>query len=99
MKSFSRYKNRADLLDEIINSLNEWPELHRNIFIRNHYRGQSPEAISRSIHLDVKTVNEILKQCDHTLHIALREFRVDKCCNHPVYVTMTSSSCALHARS
>ena len=93
MKCLSRYKNRADLLDEILNSLYEWPELHRRIFIRNHYHGQSPETISRSIHLDEKKIDEILKQCNHKLYNALREFRADECCNHPNYVFIPTSSC------
>jgi DNA-directed RNA polymerase specialized sigma24 family protein len=65
---------REDLSREICNSLRKWPELERRIFSQAHYNGQSLEAISRSLQLDVREVNAILKQCDHRLHASLRNF-------------------------
>jgi DNA-directed RNA polymerase specialized sigma24 family protein len=96
MMSLSTYKRREDLLYEIFHTLHEMPELHQRIFVRNHYNGQSPEAISRIIHLDVKEVNEILRQCDRSLHSALREFRADSGCIPPLCESMTT--CSLNFR-
>jgi len=75
--------SRDDLIREIFGVLRQWSELERNVFARAHYRGQSPESISRLFKLDVKDVRTILKRCDHRLYISLREFRKGSCTKHP----------------
>jgi DNA-directed RNA polymerase specialized sigma24 family protein len=64
------------LFEEILAVLRQWPELDRTIFSQSHYSGQSPEDISRSLHLDVREVGSILKQCECRLHASLRDFRI-----------------------
>ena len=64
------------LFEEILAVLHQWPELDRAVFSQSHYSGQSPEDISRSLHLDVREVGTILKQCDYKLHASLRDFRI-----------------------
>ena len=64
---------REDLIREIFNTLSQWPELERRVFTQAHYDGQSPEAISLSLRLDIEEVSAILKQCDQRLHTSLRE--------------------------
>jgi len=73
---------REDLIQEIFNTLSQWPEIERRIFTQAHYHGQSREAISRSLGLDIEEVSTILKQCDRQLHTSLREFGASpgKCC-------------------
>jgi DNA-directed RNA polymerase specialized sigma24 family protein len=66
---------RQALLQEINSAFLQWPELERRIFSQAHYHGQSPEAISRSLRLDVKEVGTILKQCERRLYASLRSFR------------------------
>ena len=75
MLNLKANKQRKDLFGEISNILNQWPELHRGIFIRIHYHGQSPAAISGALKLEVAEVNKILEYCDRQLHTALRGFR------------------------
>jgi hypothetical protein len=70
---------RENLLQEIFYALRKWPELERRIFSEAHYHGQSPEAISRSLHLDVKEVDKILKRCDRQLLASLRNYRNSSC--------------------
>jgi DNA-directed RNA polymerase specialized sigma24 family protein len=67
--------NRETLLQEINNAFLQWSELERNIFSRAHYHGQSPEAISRSLQLDLAEVSTILTRCERQLHGSLRSFR------------------------
>jgi DNA-directed RNA polymerase specialized sigma24 family protein len=64
------------LFEEILGVLRQWPELDRTVFSQSHYSGQSPEDISRSLHLDVKQVGTILRQCEYKLHASLRDFRI-----------------------
>ncbi len=66
---------RENLVQEINNALLQWSELERRVFSQAHYQGQSPEAISRSIQLDVKEVSVILQRCERRLHASLRSFR------------------------
>jgi DNA-directed RNA polymerase specialized sigma24 family protein len=66
---------RETLLQEINNALLQWPELERRIFSQAHYHGQSPEAISRSLQLDVEEVSSILRRCESRLYASLRSFR------------------------
>ncbi len=73
---------RETLLQEIHNAFLQWPELERSIFSQAHYYGQSPEAISRSLQLDVGNVRATLKQCELRLYTSLRIFR-NSSCNKP----------------
>jgi DNA-directed RNA polymerase specialized sigma24 family protein len=66
---------RESLLQEIFAILLQWPELDRRIFSQAHYYGQSPEAISRSLQLDVKEVSAVLKYCDRRLYASLSSLR------------------------
>jgi hypothetical protein len=66
---------REALLREIHNTFLQWPELDRRIFSQAHYCGQSPEALSRSLQLDVEEVSTTLKRCESRLHAALSSFR------------------------
>ncbi len=75
MPAVTAKTKRENLFQEISNVLRQWPELERRIFSLAHFRGQSPEAISRSFQLDVEEVSGILKQCERRLHDSLRNFR------------------------
>ena len=66
---------RETLLQEIHNAFLQWPEHERRIFSQAHYYGQSQEAISRSLQLDVEEVSTILKQCDRRLNACLKNLR------------------------
>jgi hypothetical protein len=66
---------RENLFQEISKVLRQWPERERRIFSQAHYQGQSPEAISHSLQLDVIEVGTILEQCNRRLHASLRSFR------------------------
>jgi hypothetical protein len=74
---------REALLGEIHNTLLKWPEPDRKIFSQAHYNGQSPEAISRSLQLDVEEVRATLKQCERRLYTALRSFHKSICDKPP----------------
>jgi DNA-directed RNA polymerase specialized sigma24 family protein len=63
---------REALLEEISAAIHQWPELEQRVFSQAHYQGQSLEAISRSLQLDVEQVSGILEQCNHRLYIFLR---------------------------
>jgi DNA-directed RNA polymerase specialized sigma24 family protein len=69
-------KKRENLFREISYILRQWPELDRNVFFQAHYRGSSPEDISRALQLEVSAVNDILKQCDRRLHNCLRSYSI-----------------------
>jgi hypothetical protein len=83
-------KVRRNLLHGIFHVLQLWPELHRRIFTEVHYGGQSAEALSLALNMDVTEVNEILKHCDRELHIALRGFRMSGC-GQPSQITATTA--------
>jgi hypothetical protein len=70
---------RETLLQEIHSAFLQWPELERRIFSQVHYYGQSPEAISRSLQLEVEEVCATLKQCERRLYASLRSFRKNSC--------------------
>jgi len=65
-------KRRENLIKEIINALDQWPERERSIFSQAHYQGHSVEVVSRSLQLDVEEVQQILKLCERKLHDSLR---------------------------
>jgi DNA-directed RNA polymerase specialized sigma24 family protein len=75
MPALDAKRGRDDLLSEISNVLLKWSELERIVFSQAHYRGQSLEAISRSLQLDEEKVRAILRQCDDHLYAALKDFR------------------------
>jgi DNA-directed RNA polymerase specialized sigma24 family protein len=66
---------RNGLSEVILGELDSWPELHRQIFVQSHYRGQSLEQVSHSCGMRVPEVRLILSQCERRLREALREFR------------------------
>ena len=70
---------REDLFQEIFTVFRQWPELEQRVFSQAHYHGQSLEAISRSLQLDVEEVGKILKRCDCRLYASLRNFRASSC--------------------
>jgi DNA-directed RNA polymerase specialized sigma24 family protein len=63
---------RESLTQEILCALGQWPEIERNVFSRSHYQGQTVEAISRSLQMDVEEIHRILQHCDRRLHASLR---------------------------
>ncbi len=65
--------SREILIREIVNALGQWPEKERSVFSQAHYQGQSVEAISNSLQLDVKEVQKILRLCERRLHASLRD--------------------------
>jgi hypothetical protein len=75
MRAIIAQTERQTLLQEINNVFLQWPELERRIFSQAHYCGQSPEAISRSLQLDLEEVSSILKRCERRLYASLRSFR------------------------
>jgi hypothetical protein len=86
---------RETLLREIYNAFLQWPELDRRIFSQAHYGGQSPQAISRSLQLDVEEVSATLKQCERRLYISLGSFRKSSC---DTFSPMPAGSTCLAAR-
>jgi len=70
---------RENLFLEILAVLRQWSDLERSIFTQAHYKGQSLEAISHSLGLEVEKVSTILKQCDRQLHAALRNSCKSNC--------------------
>lgn len=70
---------RETLLREIHNAFFQWPELDRGIFSQAHYYGQSPEAISHSLQLDVEEVRATLKRCERRLYTSLGSFSKSSC--------------------
>jgi DNA-directed RNA polymerase specialized sigma24 family protein len=64
---------REILIREIVSALGQWPKREQAVFSRAHYQGESVEAISRSLQLDVEEVEKILKLCERRLHASLRD--------------------------
>jgi len=71
------HRNRELLSLRILEALDSWPELHREIFVRAHYWGDAPEMISRAMGLGPGAVRLILEQCERRLYAELRPFRED----------------------
>ena len=88
---------RDELLREIFGALEQWTELERNIFARAHYHGQSLEAISHSLKLNVGEVKTILRQCDRRLYTYLREFRKGGC-EKPSHIHAETAEMAARSR-
>ena len=65
---------RALLSQAIIETLDSWPQLHRQIFSEAHYHGRSVESISSSLGMRVDTVRLILQECEGRLRSALNHF-------------------------
>ena len=70
-------QSRQHLGHAILEALASWPEAHRRVFIDVHYRGDSPESISRSCGLPVDEITRILRECDALLREAVRSFKQD----------------------
>lgn len=66
---------RKDLFQEIFTTLHHWPEREQRVFSLAHYSGQSSDAIARSLQLESREVDTILKQCEHRLLDSLRDLR------------------------
>jgi DNA-directed RNA polymerase specialized sigma24 family protein len=85
---------RENLLQEIFGVLRQWPQLDRRVFSQAHYHGQSAEAISRALQLEVEEVQQILKQCDRRLYDSLKNFRNGGCEQHPLIVSQPACPAA-----
>jgi DNA-directed RNA polymerase specialized sigma24 family protein len=70
---------REGLIKEIISVLDQWPERERSIFSQAHYEGQSVDAISRSLQLNVEEVQQILRLCERRLHASLKNLQQVDC--------------------
>ncbi len=68
-------RNRNGLSEAIVNVLESWPALDRQVFTQSHYRGESVESISKSLGLSVSDVRSILEQCSRRLRQSLKAFR------------------------
>jgi DNA-directed RNA polymerase specialized sigma24 family protein len=79
MPTVSEKVKHDDLFQGILDTLRSWPDLDRQIFVQAHYHGQSIEAISRSLNLNMEETRLILQHRDHELHAALRKFRDSGC--------------------
>ncbi len=66
---------RENLFQEISRIVRQWPERDRQVFSQAHYRGQSLEAIARSLQMAPADISTILRQCERRLHASLRNFR------------------------
>ncbi len=71
------YRNRELLSQRILEILDSWPELHRQVFVRAHYWGDTAETISTTSGLQVGEVRTILTRCERRLCRELRPFRHD----------------------
>jgi DNA-directed RNA polymerase specialized sigma24 family protein len=95
MPAVNEKAKREDLYREILDTLKEWPRLDRQIFAQAHYHGQSIEAISRSLNLDLAEARLILQLRDRELYAALRKFRENSCGESLPTVTQPAKS--MHA--
>jgi DNA-directed RNA polymerase specialized sigma24 family protein len=85
---------RESLIREIFSVLGQWPEIERSVFSQAHYEGQSMEAISRSLQLDVEEVHQILERCDQRLHASLRDLYKSGCETHSLPAIETTRPAA-----
>jgi len=77
------HDNRELLSQRILEILDSWPEIHRQIFIRAHYWGDTPDMISGAMGLVPAKVQTILDQCERWLYAELRPLRRDTCSPDP----------------
>ena len=68
-------RERKDLSEAIVDVLESWPELDRQVFTKSHYEGQSADSISNSEGLSVSEVRMILDLCNRKLRQSLSEYR------------------------
>ncbi len=73
--SFDMERSRELLRETIVDVLRSWPDVERRVFVRSHYRGESPEAIAISLGLRPADVRPILEHCERQLRAALKTFR------------------------
>jgi hypothetical protein len=90
---------REILLQEIFDTLCQWPEQDRRVFSQAHYHGQSPEAISCSLKIDIIEVSAILSRCDRRLHASLRGFRQNSIKTFPLVTASTECPRPFPARA
>jgi DNA-directed RNA polymerase specialized sigma24 family protein len=67
--------NREDLAQAIVNELQSWPALERDVFKQVHYQGRRTQDVAHSLGINVQDVNEILDDCEVRLRSALSVFR------------------------
>jgi DNA-directed RNA polymerase specialized sigma24 family protein len=70
---------RELLSQAILDVLGGWTDLHRQVFVKAHYQGQSVDAISGLLGMPAPEVRRILDNCDRRLRAALRSFREEVC--------------------
>ena len=67
-------RDRKDLSEAILDVLESWPELDRQVFTKSHYQGKSADSISNSEGLSVPEVRMILDLCNRKLRQSLTEY-------------------------
>jgi len=86
-------RERELLSQVIVETLDSWPQLHRQIFSEAHYRGRSVESISSSLGVGADTVRSILRDCEDRLRNALKSFREGPSIALPFSPNHTLSRC------
>ncbi len=71
-------RTRHGLSELILRELESWQDLHRQIFVQSHYRGQTVKQVSDCFGVGPAEVRMILQQCDRRLRQALKAFRESK---------------------
>ena len=66
---------RQVLSEAIRREIGSWPDLHRRVFVRSHYEGQSTKTIAISLGLSTCSAELILEECEQKLLMSLRRFR------------------------
>jgi len=67
-------RNRNGLSEAIVNVLESWPLVDRQVFTQSHYGGVPAERISASLGLSVAEVRSILEKCNGRLRQSLKGF-------------------------
>ncbi len=66
---------RESLVQAILGEIKSWPELHRMVFMRSHYKGDSAQRISKAIGINECEVSSILQHCERKLRSSLKSFK------------------------
>ncbi|MDA2924714.1 hypothetical protein MYX65_08685 [Acidobacteria bacterium AH-259-L09] len=74
MKRLKKSK-REQLFDIILDSLNEMPDLLRQVFVLSHYHGNSSAEIATKFGVREEDVPFLLKRANRLLHQKLNRFR------------------------
>jgi DNA-directed RNA polymerase specialized sigma24 family protein len=75
LAGLSMERERKDLSEAIVDVLESWPELDRQVFTKSHYQGESADSISNSEGLSVPEVRTILDLCNRKLRQSLSDYR------------------------